>query len=139
KQLPNRHEIPQAFAHLLAFDLQEPVVHPVIRHHQPMERAARLGDLVLVVGKHQVDAAAVNVEGFAEMLPRHRRAFDMPAGPARRYRTATARRARWASMASTARNPWDRACKGRRRRARQRASRRAGAWTARRNPASTAR
>ena len=47
-----------------------------------IEGAARLGDLVFMVGKHQIDAAAVNVEHFAEMFPRHGRAFDMPAGPA---------------------------------------------------------
>ena len=49
-----------------------------------MEGAARLGDLVLMVGKYEIDAAAVNVERLAEMLPRHRGAFDMPAGPAGR-------------------------------------------------------
>src|SRR5258708_8100733 len=32
-----------------------------------------------MVRKHQIDAAAVDVELLAEMLPRHRRAFDMPA------------------------------------------------------------
>src|SRR5699024_4638942 len=41
-----------------------------------------LGDLVLVVREAQVDAAAVDVEGLAEVLARHRRAFQMPSGPA---------------------------------------------------------
>ena len=34
-----------------------------------------------MVREHQIDAAAMDVERLAEMLPRHRRAFDVPAGP----------------------------------------------------------
>jgi len=37
--------------------------------------------LVLVVGKDQVLAAAVDVEGLAQVLGAHGRAFDVPAGP----------------------------------------------------------
>ena len=44
-------------------------------------RADALRDLVLVVGKHQVGAAAVDVETLAQQCPRHRRALDVPAGP----------------------------------------------------------
>ena len=43
------------------------------------QRALR--EFVLVVRKHQVDAAAMDVELLAEMLPRHRGAFDVPARP----------------------------------------------------------
>jgi hypothetical protein len=43
--------------------------------------AARLRDLVLVVRKLQVDAAAVDVEAFAQQRVAHGRALDMPAGP----------------------------------------------------------
>ena len=43
-------------------------------------RRARLGGLVLVVGEHQVRAAAVDVEADAEQLLGHRRALDVPAG-----------------------------------------------------------
>ena len=42
----------------------------------------RLRDLVLVVGKHQVVAAAVDVERRAQDLARHGRALDVPAGAA---------------------------------------------------------
>ena len=56
-------------------------MQPVARHQLAM-RTFRLGDLVLVVRKGQVDAAAVNVDGAAEVFGRHGRAFDMPAGPA---------------------------------------------------------
>src|SRR5690606_28139543 len=42
---------------------------------------AALGQLVLVVGKDQVDAAAVDVESLAQVPPGHGRTFDMPARP----------------------------------------------------------
>ena len=45
-------------------------------------RAFALGDFVFVMGKHQVDAAAVDVEGLAEQSLAHRRAFNVPAGTA---------------------------------------------------------
>ena len=47
-----------------------------------MERFT-LRDLVLVVREDEVETATVNVEVFAEDRPRHRRALDVPAGPAR--------------------------------------------------------
>jgi hypothetical protein len=94
QDLPDGEEVAEALRHLLAFDLQEAVVHPVIRHHGRLKGAARLGDLVLVMGKHQIDAAAVDVEGLAEVLPRHGGAFDVPARTPGR-RDAGRRRPRW--------------------------------------------
>src|SRR5215470_1509911 len=69
QQLVDRDEVAEALAHLLAFDLQEAIVHPEIRHHRGMERAARLRDLVLVMRKYKVDAAAMDIECLTEMLP----------------------------------------------------------------------
>ena len=54
-------------------------MHPDIRHAVGVEGAAGLREFVLVMRKHQIDAAAMDVELLAEMLPRHRRAFDVPA------------------------------------------------------------
>ena len=57
--------------------------------------AARLRDLVLAIGTPDL-TAAVDVEGLAETLPGHRRAFDVPArtaGPAAGGRRPRARRA----------------------------------------------
>jgi len=84
QQIPDGEEVAEALRHLLAFDLQKAVVHPGARHAAFAERAAALGELVLVMRKHEIDAAAMNVELLAEMLPGHRRAFDMPARTARR-------------------------------------------------------
>jgi len=84
QQFMNRHEIAQRLRHLLAFDLKKAVVHPEIRHHRRMEHATRLGDFVFVVREDKIDAAAVDVEHFAEIFPRHRRALDVPAGAAGR-------------------------------------------------------
>jgi hypothetical protein len=94
EQLADGEEVAERFRHLLAFDLQEAVVHPHIRHHPRAVRAGRLGDLVFVVREHQIDAAAVNVEDLAEMLPRHGRAFDVPAGTAAAPGAVPARRRR---------------------------------------------
>ena len=80
-QVANGDEVAERLRHFLPFDLQETVVHPGLRHDGRMECAARLGDLVLMMRKHEIDAAAMDVEGLAEVLPGHGRAFDMPAGP----------------------------------------------------------
>ena len=44
-------------------------------------RAFALRDLVLVMREDEIDAAAMNVEGLAQMRLAHRGAFDVPAGP----------------------------------------------------------
>ena len=108
QQLVDGDEVAEALRHLLAFDLQEAVVHPDVRHARRAEGAARLGDFVLVMREDEVDAAAVNVEDVlrgivagkaaAERLQqqghRHRRAFDMPARSAGRSDAAGARPSR---------------------------------------------
>ena len=73
-------DVAERLRHLLAGQLQHPVVHPDAR--KLAAGAARLGQLVLVVREDQVVAAAMNLEHWAEELLRHRRALDVPAGPA---------------------------------------------------------
>src|ERR1700687_5189814 len=79
QQLPDGDKIAFGLRHLVAFDLQEAVVHPDVRHASFVKGAAALRQFVLVMRKHQIDAAAMNVELLAEMFPRHRRAFDVQA------------------------------------------------------------
>ena len=73
-----------------AAGLHQAVVHPI-----PCERfsraAFRLGQFVLVMRKHQVETAAVNVDRIAEDLLRHRGTFDVPARPARSPRAVPRR------------------------------------------------
>ena len=104
----------------------------------PGVRAFGLRDLVFVVRKNQVDAAAVDIEGLAQQRVRHRRTFDVPAGAAPAPRRMPSPEAR-ASTASTARNPSGSACRARRQPARPRSFRRASAAPACRNRASTPR
>ena len=59
-------KLPEALRHLLAFDLEEAVVHPDFRERMAVMGAFALGDFVFVMGKHQIDAAAMDVEGLAE-------------------------------------------------------------------------
>ncbi len=56
-------EITKRFRHLFVFDGDESMVHPQIGKRFARGPAA-LGNLVFVVGKHQILAAAVDVKGF---------------------------------------------------------------------------
>ena len=57
-------------------------MHPVVGEHRRAVDAAGLGDLVLVVREDQVVAAPVDIDGHPQGGVDHRRALDMPAGPA---------------------------------------------------------
>src|SRR5438876_1935731 len=86
QDLTNRDEVPEALRHLLALECNEAVVHPR-PGPLPAPRAFADHRLALVMRELQVDAAAMDVEGRAEVLVRHRIALDVPA------RTAVAPRA----------------------------------------------
>src|SRR5207237_6724291 len=60
---------------------QEDVLHPLF-DERLAGRALGLRDLALVRRELQVHAAAVDVELLAKQRAAHRRALDMPAGPA---------------------------------------------------------
>src|SRR5260370_33258021 len=71
------------FGHLLARSGgEEAVMQPVARERRAAMGADALGDLVLVVWEDEVEPAAMDVEGLAEMRLGHRRAFDVPTRPA---------------------------------------------------------
>ena len=70
-------DVAERLRHLLAGQLEQPVVHPHARELAAC--APRLGELVLVVREDQVDPAAVDLEDRTEKLLGHRRAFDVPA------------------------------------------------------------
>src|SRR5512146_1548398 len=57
-------------------------MHPDLREGLAKMDAFALRDLVLMMRKDEIEPAAMNVEALAEMGLAHRRAFDMPAGPA---------------------------------------------------------
>ncbi len=71
-------EVPLGLGHLLAVDDEVVAVEPVV-HELDAVRRLGLGDLVLVVGEDVVDAAAVDVEGRAQVFLAHGRALDVPA------------------------------------------------------------
>src|SRR3989440_2139751 len=81
QDLPDRHEVPEALRHLLPLQGEEPVVHPRPR---PLRAPGPFADhrLALVVREHEIEPAAVDVERGAEVLVRHRVAFDVPTGAA---------------------------------------------------------
>src|SRR5439155_5008614 len=65
--------------HLLAFNKQELGVNPEM-DERLAGCAFRLRYLVFVVREDQINASAVDVEGLPEILHRHGRAFEVPAG-----------------------------------------------------------
>ena len=83
EQVVGHDDVAQALAHLLAGHVEEAVVHPHPRELAAAVGADALGQLVLMVREDQVDAAAVDVDGQAELALDHRRAFDVPAGAPR--------------------------------------------------------
>ena len=78
---PGGEEVAEALRHLLLVHLHEAVVHPVVGEDLA-GGALALGDLVLVVREHQVETATVEIEGRPEVMRRHHRALDVPAGTA---------------------------------------------------------
>ena len=74
----NGEKIAERFRHFFIIDADETVVHPVVHEGAGM-RAFRLGNLILMVRKLQILAAAVNVEMLAEQFGTHGRTFDVPA------------------------------------------------------------
>src|SRR5690606_2322266 len=75
--LAQHEKVAEALAHLLAVYLHEAVVHP-ITGELLARRTLTLSELVFVVREHQVEAAAVQIEAFAEVTHRHGRALDVP-------------------------------------------------------------
>ncbi len=73
--------LPTRLRHLLLVGADHPVVHPGARE-RPSARRLGLRDLVLVVREDEVRAAGVDREVEAEQLLGHRRALDVPSGPA---------------------------------------------------------
>ena len=70
-------KIAQRLGHFLFVDIHESVVDPVFDRRFP-RRTAGLGDFIFVMREDQVFAAAMNVEGFAEIFLAHRGTLDMP-------------------------------------------------------------
>jgi len=79
QQTGDRQDIAETLGHLLARDMDHAVMEPCAGIDAARGAASRLGDLVFMVRKDEVGAAAVNVEITAEDPCRHRCAFDMPA------------------------------------------------------------
>src|SRR6516162_8396569 len=57
-------------------------MHPIPDKRAAAMCASALRDLVLVVWEDEIETAAVDIEGLAQMRLAHRRALDMPARPA---------------------------------------------------------
>ena len=128
QRVANRQHVAKRLRHLLVTDAQCTAVHPDVGERHS-ERAFALRDLVLVVRKDQIRAAAVDIERLASVshaMAEH--SMCQPGRPAPQLRWPLTARQAW--RASTARSRADRACCARSRRALRRASRRATCPTA---------
>ena len=77
KELVQGDEIPQRFAHFLSLDSDHIVVHPIF-HGFVSVGSRTLGNLTFVVGKLQVQPAAMDIETVAQILLAHARTFQVP-------------------------------------------------------------
>ena len=82
EQVADENQVAQGLRHLLALVRHQRLVHPVA-HEAVAGGRLRLGRLALVVGEDEVGAAAVQVDGGAQLPHGQGRALDVPAGPAR--------------------------------------------------------
>src|SRR6476619_5774034 len=80
QRIAQRDDVADRLRHLLAGELQDPVVHPELR--ELVAERARLRDLVLVVRENEVEPAAVDLEDRPKVRLGHRGALDVPARPA---------------------------------------------------------
>src|SRR6266545_1654649 len=67
--------------HRFAFHFEMFKVDPVTNELLPC-CAFTLGNLILMMREYEIYSAGMNIESFAQILHRHRRAFDVPAGTA---------------------------------------------------------
>src|SRR5437868_3142002 len=86
-EITQGREVLQALRHLLADRVLQMLGVQPIADEGLVGAGFALGDLVLVVRKDVVDAAGMDVEALAQVLHAHRRALDVPAGPARAERS----------------------------------------------------
>ena len=82
EDVPDGQEVAERFGHFLIANSDKAMMDPVVGKGFAVCPFA-LGDFIFMVGKDQVLAAAMDIEGLAEIFPAHGRAFDMPAGAAR--------------------------------------------------------
>src|SRR6185436_11213051 len=78
----DEEEVLRRLRHLLAVQVHEAVLDPEASERLP-RRGLRLRDLVLVVREDEILPAAVEIERLAQVLHRHGRALDVPAGTPR--------------------------------------------------------
>ena len=87
QQVADEDEVAERLRHLLALVVHHRRVQPVPHERLAGDRLA-LRDLALVVREDEVGAAAVQVERRPVLVHRHRRALDVPTGPADAERRA---------------------------------------------------
>ena len=73
-------EVSKRLAHLLAIDIDEPIVHPVLDQRGLSRTAFGLEDFSFVVRESQIVSTTVNIELLTKVLERHRTTLNVPTG-----------------------------------------------------------
>ena len=78
QQVADQQHVAQGLGHFFASNVHQTIVNPVTAKLRDSVRTGALGGLVLVVGKDQVQSAAVNVDGLVQVRPHHGGALSVP-------------------------------------------------------------
>ena len=76
--LPHGEEIAQGFGHFAVVNIQEGIVHPISGKFLAIAGLA-LGDLIFMMGEHQILAAGMDVNLLTQVFFGHNGALNMPA------------------------------------------------------------
>ena len=90
----HEEEIIERFRHFFRIDGDKTVVQPIMDEFFT-RRALGLRNFIFVVRENEIAAAAVEIKRVAQIMPRHRRALDVPARPPRSPRTVPRRFSRF--------------------------------------------
>src|SRR5262245_55635745 len=85
EEIAQGEEVPERFRHLLAFDHKVGAMEPVLNEFLSRRLdgcAFALRNFILMVWKHQIFPADVNIKARPEEFHAHRAALDVPTGPA---------------------------------------------------------
>ena len=71
EQILDGQEIAQGFRHLLAIDHQIPIMQPIAHKGLAIMGATTLRQFVFMVRKNQILPAAMDIEGFPQIMGAH--------------------------------------------------------------------
>ena len=81
QNIPNSEEIPQTLAHFFFINSDKSIVHPVLCERAFSKNRFTLRNLAFVMRERKIRSTSMNIELFAQNLPRHHTTFQVPTRP----------------------------------------------------------